>query len=354
MIALWLWACASEQEEPGLAVGGSDPGSTRVDCAEPMALQLMETLYLESACGEADRCERGYLDYIEAAADRERLIDEAALQAQLDQIAAGDWALEHPVEDLIPADELRLALLQAANLDELVAGLPERALVVHQSDLREADEGMRTRRLRFDDPELGSFDALLYLPAGGPAPLIIGAHGHWEEAEQWVEDYGMIELVRQGYALLAITSRVDGADQRETELVRALLTHGHSLVGLRAFEQLLARQFATCSTEVDGDRVGLIGHSGGAVTANLSLRLDPTLSAGVIDLYSGYYNVYPDEHTGEQVILCDTTPDLHTWSLLINDLSTASVPTLQVDYGYTEGLDGALQHFDATLGAEAR
>jgi hypothetical protein len=74
--------------------------------------------------------------------------------------------------------------------------------------------------------------------------------------------------------------------------------------------------------------MALLGHSGGSVVSNLTVRLRPDLVAYVLDLTSEYINWYLGEFIDE------TAPSIWDYFPQINDFTTSSVPVHREPYGY--------------------
>jgi hypothetical protein len=112
-------------------------------------------------------------------------------------------------------------------------------------------------------------------------------------------------------------------------VTEALLRAGFSFVGLRLYETLLTLRYAASLPHVDRCRVGMMGHSGGAISGNASIRVASGISAWVSDLTSEYYVEGP-----EGGVTDETSPGLYALHPLINDFTSAPMPVLEVGYNF--------------------
>lgn len=132
----------------------------------------------------------------------------------------------------------------------------------------------------------------------------------------------------------------------EHAVSRELLLDGFTRMGLRVYETFLGLKYLRYLPAVASERIGLIGHSGGSSTGNLTVRLDPGVSAYVSDHTVDYAEWVPFF----RVYHCETVPELYPYSLLINDFETGSVPVKTVPYGYTGRMGEIFDFFDRHLG----
>ena len=100
----------------------------------------------------------------------------------------------------------------------------------------------------------------------------------------------------------------------------------------------------TTPQEIDNERIGLIGHSGGSVTSNLTARINPGFRAYVSDLQGWYFNIVPGP-----VIIDETTPLLYPYNNAINYTDSYPIPIMVVAYGYVDGMSEILEFFDKHL-----
>jgi len=192
--------------------------------------------------------------------------------------------------------------------------------------------GVVRRKLLFWDAEVGSFEALLLLPAGeGPHPAILGLHGHRDDPEVFAADYLGERLAEVGFAVLMPRLRLHDCSMVENYVARGLLKGGRTLMGLRVYETLLMEKYLRWLDAVDARRVGLLSHSGGSSTANLAVRLSDAFRAHVVDYQVDYRNF-----CGPLDVHCETVPALVPLAADVNYFAALDVPSLRVPYKFAD------------------
>lgn len=155
-------------------------------------------------------------------------------------------------------------------------------------------------------------------PLRGPAPAVLCLHGHGRGVDDIVgirEDGTMrrrlggyqkdfaLQCVRRGYAVLAIEQL--GFGHRRDEAARAsgsrkpsclpaagaALMLGQTMTGWRVWDAIRSIDYLAARPEVDADRLGVMGISGGGTTTFFTAALDERLKAAVV---SGYFNTFRD------------------------------------------------------------
>ncbi|UQZ87544.1 Alpha/beta hydrolase family protein [Paenibacillus konkukensis] len=148
------------------------------------------------------------------------------------------------------------------------------------------------------------------LPDGTPAP-VTGKPG----------DNLALELARRGLVVIApdeagIGSRMLARDVALNDpdlknscynLSVSLLMTGRTTAGLRAYEALRTADYMITRPEVDSQRLGNIGYSGGGTVASLSAALDDRIRASVVGLYP---NTYRGSILHVRHCLCNYIPGL--------------------------------------------
>jgi hypothetical protein len=322
----------------GGSIDGATPDGGPSWCAN---ISISEDPGADWACAEAGNCAADYLAFPEKAAQWRRPVSEADLEGSLQDIAAGKVEV---LDGAVAPDELRNAILDNLNMRFLVEGMEGRALAVKiASDLDTGE--YRETELLFEDPFVGTFKGILLRPKrGGVFPGIVAVHGHGDVAAVYRDRYHGAEYPGRGYAILMLTMRAMNIDDDEHSVTMALLVEGFNLIALRAYETMLGISFMRCLSEVDPDRIGLIGHSGGSSTGNLVVRIDPRVQAYVSDHQVNWYS------SGEgEPYHCETAPALYPWHKRINDFSTSQTPVLQVVYGYLSGMGEIWRFFAEKL-----
>ncbi len=271
-----------------------------------------------------------------------------------------------PEERSVPSSaDLRARILSGTRIDVLREGIADRPLeiaVIGEGDDLGAWAGewlgiepprIQHRELLVTDPLVGTLEVVVLLPDGeGPFPVVVVAHGHGDHPFRHIArgDFGEL-FVDAGYALVLPWFRASEGGDEETVAARGLLKQGFNLTGVRMYEQLIGRRVAAWLPEADPCApVGLVGHSGGSVSSNLTVHA-PTrgleFDAYVSDLISNYFNWSEEE--GEHYLLDETVPDLWDVSQTVNGFEFVDIPVLQVPYGYPNGLDDLLGFFDDTI-----
>ncbi|MBI2059905.1 MAG: hypothetical protein HYT87_09060 [Nitrospirae bacterium] len=293
------------------------------------------------ACEDSKSCTGDYLAFPAIAAPYASPITEDELNRKLSDIPAGRTPI---VAEPMPAETLREMLLDRLNMRFLEEGLDNRPLKVAITGETSSAEYEETALL-FEDPLVGTFKGILLTPkTGGPSPGIVALHGHGDTAEIYRDTFHGNEYPAHGYAILMLTLRAMNIDADEHEVTRTLLLNGFNLISLRVYESLLGLRYIRCREDVDPDRVGLIGHSGGSSTGNLAVRIDPKLRAFVSDHQVDWYKSGDDEPYH-----CETAPDIYPYFELINDFPTSPTPILQVPYGYLFGMKPIWDFFKERL-----
>jgi hypothetical protein len=141
-----------------------------------------------------------------------------------------------------------------------------------------------------------------------------------------------IDLVREGFVVVMLSSRAMQCQEDECGISNILLLNGFALQGIRVYEALLLIKYLKYidyqGGGIDSTKMGIISHSGGSSTANLVVRVTDDIKAQVTD-YRHPYIDGPPAH-------CETVPHLSYFSDEINDRNTLSFPMLQVPYGFKD------------------
>jgi len=156
-------------------------------------------------------------------------------------------------------------------------------------------------------------------------PAIIILHGHSETNAFCIKERFELTdpLVRRGgFILISPQFRAMNADMEEYYITRRLMSNGFTLMGMRVYEFLLVVKYLRYLKEIDHSRIGLLGHSGGSVVANLGVRLTDAINAEVKDWDSNYLE------SGH----CEDVPILYPYVKVINDEKTLPIPVLKMPY----------------------
>jgi dienelactone hydrolase len=129
-----------------------------------------------------------------------------------------------------------------------------------------------------------------------------------------------LELARRGLVVLAPEVAGFGDRMLERDMARepdsknscynlsvSLLMTGKTAAGLRTYEAIRAADYLLTRQEVDADRIGNMGHSGGGTVASLSAALDARIRASVVGLYP---NTYRGSILAMRHCLCNYIPGI--------------------------------------------
>ncbi len=245
------------------------------------------------------------------------------------------------------AAALRSAIVDGLNIGFMLKGLDSRELQVKEAgDSRRA--GYLRRRLLFKDPFIGELEAWLLLPSTGAAgglPAVLGLPGHGDTASDFENTRLGADLARAGYIVLIPVFRVYSLDKEERDLSLRFLRGGFTLMGLRVYETMLALKYLRALKEADPSKIGVFGHSGGSVVANLLVRLTGGIAAQAGDYRIDYLAAADGTENSEHL------PAIFPLSGTINNLATLPFPHLTVQYGFTDAVSRrqVLDFFSAAL-----
>lgn len=142
-------------------------------------------------------------------------------------------------------------------------------------------EGYRVERIYWQTwPQVWA-GGWLYLPDGleGKVPAVLNPHGHWKEgARNPVVQSRMISLARLGYVALAVDSE-HVYDYATGVTPLTVMTYNN----LRALDYLISRP------DVDRERLGVVGASGGAQQAMYLMAVDDRIRVGVLAVLVSHF-----------------------------------------------------------------
>jgi cephalosporin-C deacetylase-like acetyl esterase len=163
--------------------------------------------------------------------------------------------------------------------------------------------GCRIERLVFQSRPGVWVTANAYVPdpVRGRLPAVLVVHGHWPWARRDpVVQARCLGLVRLGFFVLAVDAF--GAGERYTapasgtyhgSLYGATLwPSGHTLLGMQVYDNRRAVDYLRTRTEVDGERLGITGASGGGNQSMYAGALDERLRAVVPVCSVGTFQAY--------------------------------------------------------------
>ncbi|MDP8222731.1 MAG: hypothetical protein P9L99_05170 [Candidatus Lernaella stagnicola] len=198
------------------------------------------------------------------------------------------------------------------------------------------------------DELVGVFRLAVWVPERtGRLPAVVALHGHGENAEVALERRNAENFVAAGYVFASPTSRCITGDAVtvEHEITERFLTAGYSFLAVRTYELALVRRVLAGLDFVDETRLGLLGHSSGAMLVNALMHADDFgFRAAVSDRSGPYLNRNPDG-----LYLDTLTPALSPLADYLADPRTSRVPLLAQPYGFPDGPKPAIEFFDHHL-----
>ncbi|MCK6526190.1 hypothetical protein L6R50_01055 [Myxococcota bacterium] len=202
-------------------------------------------------------------------------------------------------------------------------------------------------RLILDDPSVGRFSMLLlrpWPPMPGPSPALLALHGHGLGPEEMRDEFGALDLVREGY-VVALPRFPSLTAEADDELLPAddLLVAGRTLMGARVAKARRGLRLLASLPEVDPTRIGVYGHSAGGILALFVGLVDETPRALLTD-----WDAAPGR-TQESLVTYGASADnylpgfagLGEWEHLLAG-AAEQVPVVVEEYGYPGGIAGPL------------
>ena len=206
-------------------------------------------------------------------------------------------------------------------LTELVGGFPQQSCLLHPQVLASHEFDNYTREtVQFQSRQNMTVFGYLLLPkdfsSPGPAMLCLAGHGRGVDDIVGIEEDGgmrteyggyqndfALQCVEQGYAVLAIeqfgfghrrdnAARQRGAGNSSCQpSAGAAFLLGQTMVGWRVYDAMRALDYLATRPEIDSQRIGIMGISGGGTTTFFASALDMRFKAAVV---SGYFNTFRD------------------------------------------------------------
>ena len=238
-------------------------------------------------------------------------------------------------EALTWQEETRSLLDQLVGFQNLPAVSPTPELI------EQIDRGDHLRQkilIRTTENTLMPFYLLLPKDRPRPLPVVIAFHGHgygvkdiigvWEDGQERTTPDGYhkdfaIELCRKGFAVAApeiscfgerrtdfsyINSTIGSPVPSTCDHTARLAFHlGGSVIGLRVLDGKRLLDYLATIPDLDTNRVGAMGISGGGMHTFFSTCLDPRIKACVI---SGYYSTFQDSILAMHHCACNFVPGL--------------------------------------------
>lgn len=236
---------------------------------------------------------------------------------------AVDQTAARAVAPLTPADwprarlSARLALLQSLGLDPLPARTPitpSRLVGTLDRDDYVIERLVLEPRPNFLMP------VHLYLPRNVrlPAPAVLYAPGHWMIYGKTEPDIQAccIGLAKLGFIVLVFDPIGQGERGAafEDHARRELLLLGLSQEGLMAWESIRAIDYLLTRPEVDGNRIGMTGASGGGLNTIYTCAADERIAACVpvcyVTSFGRFFRAMRGLNWNNQDDLCNQVPNV--------------------------------------------
>jgi len=221
-------------------------------------------------------------------------------------------------------------------LIELLGGFPERVPLEPEIVEKKEFEDYTREKIIFNSAPDISVTGYLLVPKriNLPAPGVIALHGHgygkddivgiWEDgtertiADGYQKDFG-ISLVRHGFITFAIEQACFGERREPEDIARdkyqsscrkvsfwAMLL-GKTVLGMRVWDVMRAIDYLETRKEVMKTSIGVMGISGGGMSALFSSALDERINCAVV---SGYLNTFKDSILSVYHCECNYIPGI--------------------------------------------
>jgi cephalosporin-C deacetylase-like acetyl esterase len=218
------------------------------------------------------------------------------------------------------ADELRPRLLHSLGL----ARFPDRHPLVPQVVGAIERPAYRIEKLVYEPRPGFRVSAHLYLPrqAAFPAPAVLYSPGHWMENGKLEPDVQTCcaNLARLGLVVLVYDPIGQG------ERLGDWLDHGHlepllvglSQAGLMVWESMRAIDYLAGRPEVDPQRIGMTGASGGGLNTVFTSAVDERIQASVpvcfVNTFLSMMTAQRDRNWEDGVDLCNQVPGVMAYA----------------------------------------
>ena len=200
----------------------------------------------------------------------------------------------------------------------MLGGTPERCPLLPRTVKTFERKGYRVENVMFQSRPNFWVTGNFYIPtsappyAKAPYPGIISPCGHYADARMEPEYQSVyIHLALAGFAVLAYdpigqgerrqywnpetnVTEVGGATTEHSMAGQLLLLMGENLTGYRVWDGMRAVDYLLTRKEVDPERIGCAGHSGGGTLTRFIAPLEPRIKVAVIN-EGGTANRWPFE-----------------------------------------------------------
>lgn len=281
-----------------LPTTGQRPNPNTVNPARWMLILLLGALILPVQSAQGQQGVSGWIGYPDLEHGLYlRMMDESLelLEARHQRLAS----FESEAQWRVYRQEIR------EKLDQAIGPMPERTDLNARTvgDLHRDD--FRIEKVIYESRPGYHVTAALYLPEGrpGPHPAVIYASGHTSDGfRSGTYQTVAMNLVRRGFAVLAFdpvgqgerhqyldesgeATRLGGPTREHSYAGAQMLLSGDSMVrsmiwdGIRSVDYLLSRD------DIDPDRIGMTGRSGGGTQTALVAAMDDRIRAAAPENY---------------------------------------------------------------------
>lgn len=260
------------------------------------------------------------------------------VQWTLDQYQSAPLRLTFRAKSKTEAEAWQTAL--RAKLTELIGGFPARTPLSAQTiDVREFP-GYRREKFVFESRPGLKVIGYLLIPSSGKAPhasvLCVPGHGRGVDDIVGIDEKGhdrtekpfyardfAIQVVEHGLAAVAIEPmafgyRRDALTKRKGSTASACqpaagsaLLLGQTMIGWRVWDVLRTIDWMETRPELDRNRIGCMGISGGGTCTQFSAALDTRIKAVFI---SGYLNTFRDSIMSVSHCIDNYVPGILNWA----------------------------------------
>jgi dienelactone hydrolase len=283
-----------------------------------------------------------------AAANNEKGPDQMTNSADLPGLDPVHWTMERYKQAPLQltfratskAEAERWQKQLRAKLTDLLGGFPERTpLQARTIEVRERP-GHRLEKFTFESRPGNTVLAYLLTPSGAKSPhatvLCIPGHGRGVDDIVGIDESGKdrtgkpgyqhdfaLQAVEHGLAALAIEPMAFG--WRRDKLARdkgpevtacqpvagSALLFGETMIGWRVWDVMRAIDWIESRPELDKNRVGCMGISGGGTCTLFSAALDQRIRAALV---SGYLNTFRDSIMSVSHCIDNYVPGILNWA----------------------------------------
>jgi dienelactone hydrolase len=219
----------------------------------------------------------------------------------------------------------------------LLGGFPEERIPLDVEVVeRKSFPGYTREKVIYQSAPEVSVPAYVLIPDGlsGPTPAVVALHGHgygkndivgiWEDGEDrgipdgYHKDFA-VELVKRGFITVAPEQACFGERRQPEDLHSApgrsscarvafyAMMLGKTALGIRVWDVMRTVDYLQTRPEVDPNRIGCMGISGGGMSTLFSSALEERIGAVVV---SGYLNTFRDSIMAMDHCSCNYVPGL--------------------------------------------